>query len=89
MEVATKPQEALPPDGLPHSTQGCFSLVVSINKDHFSHQPVLISVYSFADTTNQSLLPHSSVGKESACNAGDPDSIPGLGNSTSHVVWPK
>ena len=24
-------------------------------------------------------FPHSSVGKESACNAGDPSSIPGLG----------
>ena len=27
-------------------------------------------------------FPHSSVGKESACNAGDPDLIPGLGRST-------
>ena len=26
-------------------------------------------------------FPHSSVGKESACNAGDPDSIPGSGRS--------
>ena len=26
-------------------------------------------------------LPHSSVGKESACDAGDPGSIPGLGRS--------
>ena len=26
-------------------------------------------------------FPHSSVGKESACNAGDPDSIPGMGRS--------
>ena len=26
-------------------------------------------------------FPHSSVGKESACNAGDPGSIPGLGRS--------
>ena len=26
-------------------------------------------------------LPHSSVGKASACNAGDPDSIPELGRS--------
>ena len=26
-------------------------------------------------------FPHSSVGKESACNAGDPDLIPGLGGS--------
>ena len=27
-------------------------------------------------------FPHSSVGKESACNVGDPSSIPGLGRST-------
>ena len=27
-------------------------------------------------------FPHSSVGKESACNAGDPGSIPGWGRST-------
>ena len=27
-------------------------------------------------------FPHSSVGKESACNAGDPGSIPGSGRST-------
>ena len=27
-------------------------------------------------------FPHSSVGKESTCNAGDPGSIPGLGRST-------
>ena len=26
-------------------------------------------------------VPHSSVGKESTCNAGDPGSIPGLGRS--------
>ena len=26
-------------------------------------------------------FPHSSVGKESTCNAGDPSSIPGLGRS--------
>ena len=26
-------------------------------------------------------FPHSSVGKESACNVGDPGSIPGLGRS--------
>ena len=26
-------------------------------------------------------FPHRSVGKESACNAGDPSSIPGLGRS--------
>ena len=31
-------------------------------------------------------FPDSSVGKESACNAGDPSSIPGLGISTGEVI---
>ena len=31
-------------------------------------------------------FPHSSVGKESACNAGDPCSIPGLGRSSGERI---
>ena len=31
-------------------------------------------------------FPHSSVGKESACNAGDPSSIPGSGTSTGEGI---
>ena len=31
-------------------------------------------------------FPYSSVGKESACNAGDPGSIPGLGRSTGEGI---
>ena len=31
-------------------------------------------------------FPHSSVGKESACNAGDPGSIPGLGRSPGEGI---
>ena len=31
-------------------------------------------------------LPHSSVGKESSCNVGDPSSIPGLGRSTGQGI---
>ena len=31
-------------------------------------------------------FPHSSVGKESACNAGDPSLIPGLGRSTGKGI---
>ena len=31
-------------------------------------------------------FPSSSAGKESACNAGDPDSIPGLGRSTREEI---
>ena len=33
-----------------------------------------------------SFLGNSSVGKESACNAGDPDSIPGSGRSTGEGI---
>ena len=32
------------------------------------------------------IFPHSSVGKESACNAGDPGSIPGLGRSAGEGI---
>ena len=31
-------------------------------------------------------FPHSSVGKESTCNAGDPSSIPGLGRSIGEGI---
>ena len=31
-------------------------------------------------------FPHSSVAKESACNVGDPGSIPGLGRSTGEGI---
>ena len=31
-------------------------------------------------------FPYSSVGKESACNAGDPSSIPGLGRSSGEGI---
>ena len=31
-------------------------------------------------------MPHSSVGKESACNAGDPSSIPGSGRSAGEGI---
>ena len=31
-------------------------------------------------------FPHSSVGKESTCNAGDPGSIPGLGRSAEEEI---
>ena len=31
-------------------------------------------------------FPGSSAGKESACNAGDPGSIPGLGRSAGEVI---
>jgi len=31
-------------------------------------------------------FPHSSVGKESTCNAGDPDSFPRLGRSTGEGI---
>ena len=35
---------------------------------------------------SQLMAPHSSVGKESACNAGDPGSIPGSGKSPGEEI---
>ena len=37
-------------------------------------------------TSSQDLFLHSSVGKESACNAGDPGLIPGLGRSAGEGI---
>ena len=42
--------------------------------------------YLFGTTSKQSRLPHSSVGKESTCNAGDPSSILELGISTEEGI---
>ena len=47
----------------------------------------LISKY--ISSSYNSGFPDSSVGKESACNAGDPGSIPGSGRSTGERIgWP-
>ena len=37
-------------------------------------------------TSMHACFPDSSVGKESACNAGDPDSVPGLGRSAGEGI---
>ena len=50
-----------------------------------SSQVVLIAFLSF-QTTSLPPFPDSLVGKESACNAGDPCSIPGLGRSTEEGI---
>ena len=52
----------------------CTKMTVDINVS-------LICYYSLVPTMCQIGFPHSSVGKESACSAGDPGSIPGLGRS--------
>ena len=44
-----------------------------------------ISYFCFS---NERGFPDSSVGKEYACNAGDPSSIPGLGRSPGEVAYP-
>ena len=41
---------------------------------------------SFHVTSRSHGFPHSSIGNESACNAGDPGSIPGLGRSTGEGI---
>ena len=40
----------------------------------------------FMDSIIFLVFPDSSVGKESACNAGDPGLIPGLGRSAGEVI---
>ena len=52
---------------------------------------VLFLIYTVREMRCLSLFlhfgfPHSSVGKESACNAGDPGSIPGLGRSPGEGI---
>ena len=43
---------------------------------------ILKDPYTYTYTSPTSGFPDSSVDKESACNAGDPSSIPGLGKSS-------
>ena len=61
-----------------------YSYLILINLDLNSHtQPVA----TILQVTHLELgFPDSSVGKESACNAGDPSSIPGLGRSTGEGI---
>ena len=47
---------------------------------------VLQNLKQDLNTFKRENVPHSSVGKESACNAGDPCSIPGLGRSAGEGV---
>ena len=49
-------------------------------------QEVLISVLIFFHWTTAMGFPHSSVGKESTCNTGDPGSTPGSGRSTGEGI---
>ena len=45
------------------------------------HIYIYVHIPSFGVVVTYPELPGGSEGKESACNAGDPDSIPGLGRS--------
>ena len=45
------------------------------------HSPYLQAIYNRAEIQVHMGFPGSSAGKELACNAGDPGSIPGLGRS--------
>ena len=49
------------------------------------YNPVL-GLFWFLTCSHHSGFPHSSVDKESACNAGDPSSIPELGRSTGEGI---
>ena len=52
---------------------------------HFFNEKLLLCLYGFPLGNNENHIygmlgfPHSSIGTESACNAGDLDSIPGSG----------
>ena len=54
-------------------------LFQSLHIEIKSNNPLFMKIYLWG-------LPHSSVGKESACNAGDPSSIPGWGGSTGEGI---
>ena len=64
--------------------------VSTISVDGFSFDPFLICSDVFWLRLGHFLthrgFPHISVGKESACNAGDPSSIPGSGRSTGEEI---
>ena len=45
-----------------------------------------IPIWPFTESLPASGFPDSSVGKESACSAGDPGSIPELGRSTGEGI---
>ena len=45
-----------------------------------------VVTHTDTNTSMHACFPDSSVGKESACNAGDPDSVPGLGRSAGEGI---
>ena len=64
--------------------------IFALNQCYSTVQEILgISIRNkvvFADNITFHAFPGSSVGKESACNAGDPGSIPGLGRSAGEGI---
>ena len=64
--------------------------IFALNQCYSTVQEILgISIRNkvvFADNITFHAFPGSSVGKESACNAGDPGSIPGLGRSVGEGI---
>ena len=48
--------------------------------------PPFLSFFTFKAITESVGFPYSSVGKESACNAGDPGLIPESGRSTGEGI---
>ena len=64
-------------------TQGRFK---TIRQYHFSHLHETLVLFLTEALFWGGGIPGSSVGKESACNAGDPSSIPGSGRSTGEGI---
>ena len=64
----------------------CGDVLLNLGKGlNLGPQKGLKDLQITGNLSNDGGFPHSSVGKESACNAGDPSLIPGLGRSAGEV----
>ena len=63
-------------------TATLFTIAKKGKKPKFPSSGESVNEMRYVHTVEYWGLPYSSVGKESACNPGDPGSIPGLGRSS-------
>jgi len=75
---------------IPLSVQPALKVCFGLNPSKHSPQPHNTQHTTHTHTHTQQFFPlgfpHSSVGKESTCNAGDPGSIPGSGRSSREGI---
>ena len=72
--VTSSPLVTMPPFQTPTNSFFFFQPILTVEQ-----HPCFLHPYFLQLSTLEKGFPGSSVGKESACNAGDPSSIPGLG----------